>query len=105
MTRFLASDTRTALLTELASHGFVWLDEQGAPRIPEQFEVAYNANGDAAQYLDKIVTAQAELDDEGNVIAPPVVSSKFHANVTACEGIVFSCEREKPEQPFMMFAE
>jgi hypothetical protein len=94
MTRFLASATRHALLSDLASNGYEWKDEQGIPRIPEPFEMTH-ANGHCAIYLGKIPTTDAE----GNV----TYSTKFCANVTDTDG-QFDTEIEAPEHPYNTFA-
>jgi hypothetical protein len=94
MTRFLASTLRHALLSDLASNGYEWKDENGIPRIPEPFEMTYH-NGHCAIYLGKIPTTDAE----GNV----TYSTKFCANVTDTEG-VFDTEIEAPEHPYNTFA-
>jgi hypothetical protein len=94
MTRFLASATRHALLSDLASNGYEWKDENGIPRIPEPFEMTYH-NGHCAIYLGKIPTTDAE----GNV----TYSTKFCANVTDPDG-QFDTEIEAPETPYNTFA-
>jgi hypothetical protein len=94
MTKFLASATRHALLSDLASNGYEWKDENGIPRIPEPFEMT-SANGHCAIYLGKIPTTDAE----GNV----TYSTKFCANVTDPEG-QFDTEIEAPETPYNTFA-
>jgi hypothetical protein len=93
MTRYLAG-TRTAILTDLASNGYEWKDENGIPRIPEPFEMTYH-NGHCAIYLGKIPTTDAE----GNV----TYSTKFCANVTDTEG-QFDTEIDAPEHPYNTFA-
>jgi hypothetical protein len=93
-TKFLASATRHALLSDLASNGYEWKDEQGIPRIPEPFEMTYH-NGHCAIYLGKIPTTDAE----GNV----TYSTKFCANVTDTEG-QFDTEIDAPEHPYNTFA-
>jgi len=93
MTRFLAG-TRTAILTDLASNGYEWKDEDGTPRIPEPFEMTHH-NGHCAIYLGKIPTTDAE----GNV----TYSAQFCANVTDIEG-QFDTEIEAPETPYNTFA-
>jgi hypothetical protein len=94
MTRFLASATRHALLSDLASNGYEWKDEQGIPRIPEPFEMT-SANGHTAIYLGRIPTTDAE----GNV----TYSTKFCANVTDPDS-VFDTEIDAPEHPYNVFA-
>jgi hypothetical protein len=94
MTRFLASATRHALLSDLASNGYEWKDENGIPRIPEPFEMTHH-NGHCAIYLGKIPTTDAE----GNV----TYSTKFCANVTDTEG-QFDTEIDAPEHPYNVFA-
>jgi hypothetical protein len=59
MTRFLASTTRHALLSDLASNGYEWKDEQGTPRTPEPFEQTTNGYGHSAIYLGKVPTKTA----------------------------------------------
>jgi hypothetical protein len=95
MTRFLASATRHALLSDLASNGYEWKDENGIPRIPEPFEMTVNGYGHTAIYLGKIPTTDAE----GNV----TYSTKFCANVTDTDG-QFDTEIEAPEHPYNTFA-
>jgi hypothetical protein len=95
MTRFLASATRHALLSDLASNGYEWKDENGIPRIPEPFEMTVNGYGHCAIYLGKIPTTDAE----GNV----TYSTKFCANVTDTDG-QFDTEIEAPEHPYNTFA-
>ena len=92
MTRFLAG-TRTAILTDLASNGYEWKDEQGIPRIPEPFEMT--VNGHTAIYLGRIPTTDAE----GNT----TYSTKFCANVTDPDS-VFDTEIDAPENPYTVFA-
>jgi hypothetical protein len=94
MTRFLASATRHALLSDLASNGYEWKDENGIPRIPEPFEMTHH-NGHCAIYLGKIPTTDAE----GNV----TYSTKFCANVTDIDG-QFDTEIEAPTTPYNVFA-
>ena len=94
MTRFLAG-TRTAILTDLASNGYEWKDEQGIPRIPEPFEQTTAPNGHCAIYLGKIPTT----DGEGNV----TLSTQFCANVTDPEG-QFDTEIDAPTTPYNVFA-
>jgi hypothetical protein len=94
MTKFLASATRHALLSDLASNGYEWKDENGIPRIPEPFEMT-TANGHTAIYLGKIPTTDAE----GNV----TLSTKFCANVTDPDS-AFDTEIDAPEHPYNVFA-
>jgi hypothetical protein len=94
MTRFLASPTRHALLSDLASNGYEWKDENGIPRIPEPFEMTSH-NGHAAIYLGKIPTTDAE----GNT----TYSSSFCANVTDPDS-QFDTEIDAPEHPYNTFA-
>jgi hypothetical protein len=96
-TRYL-SGTRAALLADLASAGFHFTNEDGNTRIPEPFEFASNGK-DACIYLGKI---PAPLDEEGNILVPE--SSKYCANVTACEGLTFDTEIEAPTTPYNIFA-
>jgi hypothetical protein len=103
MTKFLASATRHALLSDLASNGYEWKDEQGIPRIPEPFEMTTAPNGHCAIYLGKVPVTSAVLDDEGNVITPATYSTKFCANVTDPEG-QFDTEIDAPEHPYNTFA-
>lgn len=98
MTRYLTSTTRTALLADLKANGFNWLDDDGNDRIPEHMEPCH-FNGDDCVYIGKI---PAEYDQEGNIVKP--ASTKWHANVTRCEGMVFATEQEEePETPFNKF--
>jgi hypothetical protein len=91
MTRFLASPTKSTLLADLAQHGFTF-----DPVQPFQFA----SNGtDTAIYLGKI---PAPLDEEGNILVP--ASTKYCANVTACEGLTFDTEIEAPTTPYNIFA-
>jgi hypothetical protein len=94
MTRFLAHSLRHALLSDLASNGYEWKDENGIPRIPEPFEMT-SANGHCAIYLGRIPTTDAE----GNT----TYSTHFCANVTDPEG-QFDTEIEAPETPYNTFA-
>jgi hypothetical protein len=94
MTRFLAHSTRHALLSDLASNGYEWKDEQGIPRIPEPFEMTHH-NGHCAIYLGKIPTTDAE----GNV----TYSTQFCANVTDPDS-QFDTEIPAPEHPYNVFA-
>jgi hypothetical protein len=94
MTRFLASATRHALLSDLASNGYEWKDEQGIPRIPEPFEMT-SANGHTAIYLGKIPTT----DEQGVT----TYSTQFCANVTDPDS-VFDTEIEAPVTPYNVFA-
>jgi hypothetical protein len=94
MTRFIASTLRHALLSDLASNGYEWKDENGIPRIPEPFEMT-TANGHTAIYLGRIPTTDAE----GNV----TLSTKFCANVTDTDG-QFDTEIDAPETPYNTFA-
>ena len=97
-TRFLASATRTALIADLASFGFVFKDEEGNTRQPEPMEIIQHEQ-DACIYIGKI---PAQLDEEGNILVAE--STKFCANVTACEGLEFETEIPAPETPYNMFA-
>ena len=103
MTRFLASATRHALLSDLASNGYEWKDENGIPRIPEPFEMTTAPNGHTAIYLGKVPVTSAVLDDEGNVITPATYSTQFCANVTDPDS-VFDTEIEAPTTPYNVFA-
>jgi hypothetical protein len=94
MTRFLASTLRHALLSDLASNGYEWKDENGIPRIPEPFEMTVNGYGHCAIYLGKIPTTDAE----GNV----TYSTKFCANVTD-PNATFDTEIPAPETPYNLF--
>jgi len=91
MTRFLAHSLRHALLSDLASNGYEWKDENGIPRIPEPFEMTTAPNGHAAIYLGRIPK------DDGTL------SSSFCANVTDTEG-QFDTEIDAPEHPYNTFA-
>jgi hypothetical protein len=91
MTRFLASPTRHALLSDLASNGYEWKDENGIQRIPEPFEMTTAPNGHAAIYLGRIPK------DDGTL------SSSFCANVTDPDS-VFDTEIDAPEHPYNVFA-
>ena len=90
MTRFVASATRHALLSDLASNGYEWKDEQGIPRIPEPFEMTY-ANGHCAIYLGRIPK------DDGTL------SADFCANVTDPDA-QFDTEITAPVTPYNVFA-
>jgi hypothetical protein len=102
-TKFLASATRHALLSDLASNGYEWKDEQGIPRIPEPFEQTTASNGHTAIYLGKVPVTDAVLDEDGNVITPATFSTQFCANVTDTDG-QFDTEIEAPETPYNTFA-
>jgi hypothetical protein len=93
MTRYLAG-TRTAILTDLASNGYEWKDEDGVPRIPEPFEQTSH-NGHTAIYLGKVPVTDAD----GNV----TYSTQFCANVTDPDS-VFDTEIEAPTTPYNVFA-
>jgi hypothetical protein len=95
MTRFLASTLRHALLSDLASNGYEWKDEQGIPRIPEPFEMTTAPNGHTAIYLGRI----PKEDAEGNV----TLSTSFCANVTDTDA-QFDTEIDAPEHPYNTFA-
>jgi len=95
MTRFLASPTRHALLSDLASNGYEWKDEQGIPRIPEPFEMTTAPNGHCAIYLGKIPTT----DEQGVT----TYSADYCANVTDPEG-QFDTEIPAPVTPYNVFA-
>ena len=103
MTRFLASPTRHALLSDLASNGNEWKDEQGIPRIPEPFEMTVNGYGHCAIYLGKVPVTDAVLDEDGNVITPATFSTQFCANVTDPDS-TFDTEIEAPTTPYNVFA-
>jgi hypothetical protein len=102
MTRYLASATRHALLSDLASNGYEWKDENGVPRIPEPFEMTSH-NGHTAIYLGKVPVTSAVLDDEGNVLTPATYSTQFCANTTDPDS-VFDTEITAPEHPYNTFA-
>jgi hypothetical protein len=91
MTRFLAHSTRHALLSDLASNGYEWKDENGIPRIPEPFEMTTAPNGHTAIYLGRIPK------DDGTL------SSSFCANVTDPDS-QFDTEIDAPEHPYNVFA-
>ncbi len=101
-TKFLASATRHALLSDLASNGYEWKDEDGIPRIPEPFEMTTAPNGHTAIYLGRIPTP-AVFDEDGNVVTEASLSSDFCANVTDTES-VFDTEIEAPTTPYNTFA-
>jgi hypothetical protein len=94
-TKFLASATRHALLSDLASNGYEWKDEQGIPRIPEPFEMTTAPNGHCAIYLGKIPTT----DEQGVT----TYSTDFCANVTDPDA-QFDTEIPAPEHPYNVFA-
>jgi hypothetical protein len=102
MTRYLASNTRHALLSDLASNGYEWKDKEGNIFIPEPFEQTSH-NGHTAIYLGKVPVTSAVLDEEGNVITPAAYSTDFCANVTDPDS-VFDTEIEAPETPYNVFA-
>jgi hypothetical protein len=93
MTRFLAG-TRTAILTDLASNGYEWKDEDGTPRIPEPFEQTTAPNGHCAIYLGKIPTTDGEVT---------TYSTQFCANVTDPDG-TYATEIDAPTTPYNLFA-
>lgn len=103
MTRFLASATRHALLSDLASNGYEWKDEDGIPRIPEPFEMTTAPNGHTAIYLGKVPVTEPVLDEEGNVITPATYSKEFCANVTDPDA-TFDTEIPAPSKPYNVFA-
>lgn len=98
-TRFLASSTKSALIADLASFGFVFKDEDGNTRQPVPMEIIQHEQ-DACIYLGHI---PALYDEEGNIIRPE--STDFCANVTACIGHTFATEIAEPETPYNKFAE
>jgi hypothetical protein len=91
MTRFLAHPLRHALLSDLASNGYEWKDENGIPRIPEPFEMTVNGYGHCAIYLGRIPK------DDGTL------SADFCANVTDPDS-QFDTEIDAPEHPYNVFA-
>jgi hypothetical protein len=103
MTRFLASALRHALLSDLASNGYEWKDENGIPRIPEPFEMTTAPNGHCAIYLGKVPTTDAITDEDGNVITPAVISKEYCANVTDPDA-TFATEIPAPVTPYNVFA-
>ena len=104
MTRFLASATRTALLADLASFGFVFRDEDGATRQPEPMEVISH-NGESCIWIGHIPATYSydPITEESTLIKP--ASTDWCANVTACEGHTFATEIAEPETPYNKFAE
>jgi hypothetical protein len=90
-TKFLASATRHALLSDLASNGYEWKDEDGIPRIPEPFEMTVNGYGHCAIYLGRIPK------DDGTL------STSFCANTTDPDS-QFDTEIDAPEHPYNTFA-
>jgi hypothetical protein len=96
MTRFLASATRHALLSDLASNGYEWKDENGIPRIPEPLEQTTNHRGHAAIYLGHVPIG---VDEEGITI----FSEDFCANTTEDPEGVFATEIPKPANPYNEF--
>jgi hypothetical protein len=101
-TKFLASPTRHSLLSDLASNGYEWKDEQGIPRIPEPFEMTHH-NGHCAIYLGKVPTTDAITDEDGNVITPATYSDEYCANITDPDG-TYATEIEAPTTPYNLFA-
>jgi len=101
MTRYLASATRHSLLSDLASNGYEWKDEDGVPRIPEPFEQTSH-NGHTAIYLGKVPVTPAIIED-GVVVIPATYSTQFCANVTDLDS-VFDTEIEAPTTPYNVFA-
>jgi hypothetical protein len=93
MTRFLASATRHALLSDLASNGYEWKDENGIPRIPEPFEMTHH-NGHCAIYLGKVPTTDGETT---------TYSAEYCANVTDPDA-TFDTEIPAPVTPYNVFA-
>lgn len=101
MTRFL-SGTRAAVLADLKDNGFVFTDADGGEHIPTEGEFAQSGIHWAI-YLGKLVATPAVMDDEGNVVTPAVMTTTFHANVTACEGLTFATEIPAPTTPYNVF--
>jgi hypothetical protein len=95
MTRYLASALRHALLSDLASNGYEWKDEQGIPRIPEPFEMTTAPNGHTAIYLGNIPTT----DEQGVT----TYSADYCANVTDPDA-QFDTEIDAPVTPYNVFA-
>lgn len=91
MTRYLASASKSALLADLASFGFVFDN-------PEPMQVIHHEGNDCI-YLGHI---PAQYDADGNMTKPE--STDFCANVTACYGYVFATEIAEPETPYNKFA-
>ena len=89
MTRFLASPDLATLLEDLAGAGFVLTN-------PNPFDIVQTGT-DACIYLGHVPIGQ---DDNGTIY-----STDFCANVTACEGHVFSTEIPAPSVPYNIFAE
>jgi len=91
MTHFLAHSLRHALLSDLASNGYEWKDENGIPRIPEPFEMTTAPNGHCAIYLGRIPK------DDGTL------SADYCANVTDTDA-QFDTEIPAPEHSYNVFA-
>ena len=89
MTRFLTATTRTALVADLFSAGFHFVDSEGETRPPNLYEIITNGVGSAI-YL-------------GHIPIGDGYSTDFHANVTECEGIVFETEQAAPSVPYNVF--
>ena len=98
MTRYLASATKSALIADLASFGFVFKDENGATRPPEPMEVIHHEGNDCI-WLGHI---PAEYDAEDNITKP--ASTDFCANVTSFYGDASATEIAEPETPYNRFA-
>jgi hypothetical protein len=90
MTRFLAHSLRHALLSDLASNGYEWKDENGIPRIPEPFEQTTNKDGQACIYLGHVPLQDGTLSED------------FCANVTDPDA-TFATEIPAPETPYNLF--
>ena len=97
MTRFLATATRHALLSDLASNGFHWKDDEGADRIPGHLEQTSNERGHAAIYLGHVPIGE---DENGQTI----FSTEFCANTTNDTEAVFATEIPEPANPYNKFA-
>jgi hypothetical protein len=73
---WLRSNTRTALIETLNANGFNY------DSAPEANEAQYNSDLSAwCIYLAKPILTPATFDEEGNELAPAVISTHWCANV------------------------
>lgn len=104
MDYYLKANTKEELLEDLRNAGFQWYDydEMGSnptSREPKKGEVISIRGLGSCIYLEHLVQTPPEIDKEGNIITPPVMTETFHANVRMRNPYNFTTNFGKPSSP------
>jgi hypothetical protein len=100
---FLRHADKQTLLDALHANRF-YHNEEGEPYEPEQGAHSHANRADAV-YLGKPVLTPAELDEDGNETAPPIISELYCANVVSQTPLDFGdIDTTEPNSPVSRFA-